>query len=85
MEPMREGISGTAIMKVQHLINEYYQASIVPESGEFDGRTTIGLKRFQKDVKLSSTGMVDKATLRVRTSCSKLPMIPAWWIKCPRC
>jgi hypothetical protein len=63
MEPMREGISGTAVKKVQHLINEYYQASIVPESGEFDGRTTTGLKRFQKDVKLSTTGTVDKATL----------------------
>ncbi len=65
MDDLQEGISSPDVQKFQKLINEYYLASVVPESGEFDDTTTDGVKRFQKDVKLRVTGIVDAATKKL--------------------
>ena len=65
MAALQEGISSPDVKKVQQQINEYYQASVVPESGDFDGATTDGVVRFQKDVKVRATGIVDDATMKL--------------------
>ncbi|HLY58540.1 MAG TPA: peptidoglycan-binding protein [Stellaceae bacterium] len=65
MAALQEGVSSPDVKKVQQQINEYYQASVVPESGEFDDATTKGVMRFQKDVKVRPTGIVDDATLKL--------------------
>jgi len=65
MDTVQEGASGPDVKKVQQSINEYFQASMVPESGKFDDKTTKGVKQFQKQVKLRQTGVVDAATWKL--------------------
>jgi hypothetical protein len=78
MADLQEGISSPEVKTIQQQINEYYQASVVPESGEFDSTTTDGVKRFQKDVKLRQSGVVDDATRRLL---AKPPKIAGHLIK----
>jgi hypothetical protein len=64
MDTLQEGISSKDVQEVQHLINEYYQQSVVAENGEFDKDTTKAVMRFQKDAKLRATGAVDPTTMQ---------------------
>lgn len=65
MADLQEGSSGPDVKKIQQQINEYYDATMVPESGNFDRKTTEGVRRFQGDVKLAVTGVVDAATAKL--------------------
>jgi peptidoglycan hydrolase-like protein with peptidoglycan-binding domain len=65
MAAIQEGILSPDVKKIQQQINGYYQASVVPESGEFDSTTTDGVMRFQKDAHVRATGIVDDATMKL--------------------
>jgi peptidoglycan hydrolase-like protein with peptidoglycan-binding domain len=65
MAAIQDGISSPDVKKIQQQINGYYQASVVPESGEFDSTTTDGVMRFQKDVHVRATWIVDDATMKL--------------------
>jgi peptidoglycan hydrolase-like protein with peptidoglycan-binding domain len=63
MEELQAGVSGQDVKKLQKALNEFYKASVAPESGEFDEDTTKAVKKFQKDMKLQPTGRASKETL----------------------
>lgn len=72
MADIQEGVSSPDVKKIQQQINEYYLASVVPESGDFDSATTDGVMRFQKDVHVRATGIVDAATMKLLNSPPKI-------------
>jgi peptidoglycan hydrolase-like protein with peptidoglycan-binding domain len=73
MADIQEGVSSPDVQKIQRQINSYYQASVVAESGDFDSATTDAVKRFQKDVKIRPTGVVDVSTLKLLIKPPKIP------------
>lgn len=65
MATVQEGVSSTQVKNIQALINQYYMATIVAESGTFDEATTAAVKKFQADVKVRPTGIVDGNTMKL--------------------
>lgn len=61
------GQSSDWVLYLQQMINHYYQQSVVPESGEFDGTTADTVRYLRQQNGLSDTADVDGAVWALLT------------------